>query len=87
MIAKIIHLIPYQFLAEELKWRQNAASVPYRLIKETGGLRKLRWGLENKGKRGGIRVINYWQIAEDQFTFLHCTQKMMLQIYQVVTNM
>ena len=32
------------------------------LIKETGGLRKLRWGQQSrgKGKRGGIRVIYYW---------------------------
>jgi len=36
------------------------------LIPGTGGLRKLRWGLENKGKRGGIRVIYYWQVSEDQ---------------------
>ena len=36
------------------------------LIQGTGGLRKLRWGLDNKGKRGGIRVIYYWQVSEDQ---------------------
>jgi mRNA-degrading endonuclease RelE of RelBE toxin-antitoxin system len=40
------------------------------LIKGTGGLRKLRWGLEKKGKRGGIRVIYYWQIEEDQIYLL-----------------
>lgn len=39
------------------------------LIQGTGGLRKLRWSLENKGKRGGIRVIYYWQVAEDQIYF------------------
>ena len=27
------------------------------LIKETGGLRKIRWKKENKGKSGGIRVL------------------------------
>ena len=32
------------------------------VIKETGGLRKLRWTQERrgKGKRGGVRVIYYW---------------------------
>lgn len=32
------------------------------VIKETGGLRKLRWSQERrgKGKRGGVRVIYYW---------------------------
>ena len=30
------------------------------LIPDTGGVRKLRWKLENKGKRGGARVIYYF---------------------------
>jgi hypothetical protein len=39
------------------------------LIPETGGLRKLRFGDERrgKGKRGGLRVIYYWWIAGLQF--------------------
>ena len=28
-----------------------------KVIKGTGGLRKLRWALSNTGKRGGIRVL------------------------------
>jgi mRNA-degrading endonuclease RelE of RelBE toxin-antitoxin system len=36
------------------------------LIQNTGGLRKLRWGSGNKGKRKGIRVIYYWHASEDQ---------------------
>jgi hypothetical protein len=27
------------------------------IIRGTGGVRKLRWGISGKGKRGGIRVI------------------------------
>ena len=27
------------------------------VIKGTGGLRKLRWGLKSSGKRGGIRIL------------------------------
>jgi mRNA-degrading endonuclease RelE of RelBE toxin-antitoxin system len=30
------------------------------LIPGSGGLRKVRWQLPGKGKRGGIRVIYYW---------------------------
>ncbi|MCM2266027.1 MAG: type II toxin-antitoxin system RelE/ParE family toxin [Desulfuromonadales bacterium] len=30
------------------------------LVRETGGLRKLRWGIGSKGKRGGARVIYYF---------------------------
>lgn len=28
-----------------------------RLIKNTGGVRKIRWALKNQGKSGGIRVL------------------------------
>jgi hypothetical protein len=30
------------------------------LIPETGGLRKVRWGRQSVGKRGGVRVIYYF---------------------------
>jgi hypothetical protein len=30
------------------------------LIRGTGGMRKLRWALEGRGKRGGARVIYYF---------------------------
>lgn len=29
------------------------------LVPDTGGIRKLRWAMEGKGKRGGVRVIYY----------------------------
>lgn len=31
------------------------------LLKGTGGIRKLRWSAQNKGKSGGVRVIYYFQ--------------------------
>jgi hypothetical protein len=34
------------------------------LIPGTGGVRKLRWGLEGRGKRGGARVIYFHHDAE-----------------------
>jgi len=30
-----------------------------------GGLRKLRWAGSGRGKRGGLRIIYYWQTADD----------------------
>jgi hypothetical protein len=30
------------------------------LIQGTGGVRKLRWGMEGRGKRGGARVIYFY---------------------------
>jgi len=40
------------------------------LIKGSGGLRKVRWMTEGKGKRGGIRVIYYWAIQREQLLLL-----------------
>ncbi|MCK5834031.1 hypothetical protein KAH81_10240 [bacterium] len=40
------------------------------VIKGTGGLRKLRWGYQNKGKRSGLRIIYYSIGAEDQIYML-----------------
>jgi hypothetical protein len=34
------------------------------LIPGAGGVRKLRWGLEGRGKRGGARVIYFFHSAE-----------------------
>ena len=33
------------------------------LIQGSGGVRKLRWGLEGRGKRGGARVIYFYHHA------------------------
>ena len=35
------------------------------LIAGGGGLRKLRWGAEGRGKRGGVRTIYYWAVDDD----------------------
>ena len=34
------------------------------LIPGTGGVRKLRWGLEGRGKRGGARIIYFFHSAK-----------------------
>ena len=40
-------------LVEYLAYNPSAGTI----IPGTGGIRKLRWGLEGRGKRGGARVI------------------------------
>jgi hypothetical protein len=40
------------------------------IVRQTGGVRKLRWAISGKGKSGGIRVIYYWKIREDEIWFL-----------------
>jgi len=31
------------------------------VIPATGGIRKLRWAVQGKGKRGGVRIIYYYR--------------------------
>ncbi len=36
-----------------------------KIIRGSGGLRKLRWSAGGHGKRGGIRIIYYWFVSQD----------------------
>jgi hypothetical protein len=40
------------------------------IIPQSGGLRKIRWSMSGRGKRGGIRAIYYWVMAENQILML-----------------
>jgi hypothetical protein len=40
------------------------------IIPHSGGLRKMRWGMSGRGKRGGVRAIYYWVVAHDQILML-----------------
>jgi len=40
------------------------------LIPGSGGVRKLRWSVAGRGKRGGIRVIYYARVRRGQFWML-----------------
>lgn len=55
----------FQALQTELMANPQAGDV----IKDTGGLRKLRFAdaRRGKGKRGGLRVIYYWWLGGAQF--------------------
>ncbi len=44
------------------------------VIRGGGGLRKIRWSAQGRGKRGGIRVI-YYKIEEDQIYMLFAYPK------------
>lgn len=45
------------------------------VIRGSGGLRKVRWSGEGRGKRGGIRVIYYWDEPSQTFYMLHAYAK------------
>ena len=42
-------------LVDYLAWNPTAGD----LVPGSGGVRKLRWGLEGRGKRGGARVVYF----------------------------
>ena len=41
-----------------------------KLIKGSGGLRKLRWFAKGHGKSGGVRIIYYWFAAQETILLL-----------------
>jgi hypothetical protein len=61
----------YRLLQESLLRRPAHGD----LIKGTGGLRKLRWGDEGRGKRGGLRVIYFWHVERELFLMLYVYSK------------
>ncbi|NRB42079.1 MAG: type II toxin-antitoxin system RelE/ParE family toxin [Pseudomonadales bacterium] len=41
-----------------------------RIVRGSGGVRKVRWAPSGKGKSGGIRVIYYWKKSEHEMWML-----------------
>lgn len=46
-----------------------------RLIRGSGGLRKIRWALPRQGKRGGLRIIYYWDDLSETIYLLYAYPK------------
>jgi mRNA-degrading endonuclease RelE of RelBE toxin-antitoxin system len=66
---EIKRLLPdddYKKLQTALMFKPDAGD----LIHGTGGLRKIRWNLPHKGKRGSLRVIYYWDRRNTIFMLL-----------------
>ena len=45
------------------------------IIVGTGGIRKLRWAENNKGKRGGARIIYYYHVVGSIIYLMACYTK------------
>jgi len=45
------------------------------LIQGGAGLRKLRWPVPGRGKRGGVRLIYYWEPGNQTFYMLYLYAK------------
>lgn len=66
-------LISHYMTDEEyisLQWELALHPETGTLIPESGGLRKLRWGMRGRGKRGGVRVIYYYKNKNGQIWLL-----------------
>jgi hypothetical protein len=56
----------YAALQSAIMANPNAGDV----VPGSGGVRKLRWGLAGRGKRGGVRVIYYLRLQQSQVWML-----------------
>ena len=56
----------YRRLQFQLLQRPDAGA----MIPGSGGLRKLRWRMPGRGKRGGARIIYYWKVARGRLYLL-----------------
>ena len=45
------------------------------LIKNSGGLRKIRWSVDGRGKSGGVRIIYYWMTENEQLYMMYIFPK------------
>jgi len=61
----------YRQLQLALLLRPEQGSV----IKGGGGLRKIRWKVKGRGKRGSLRVIYYWIPSDDTIYMLLLYEK------------
>lgn len=58
--------VEYRALQFYLILRPDAGKI----IPGSGGLRKIRWQMSGRGKRGGARIIYYWQDDRDRVYLL-----------------
>lgn len=66
LISTLLPDDEYAKLQEELIKRPDAGD----LIKNGGGIRKLRWKRPGSGKSGGVRVIYYWMATDGTILML-----------------
>tara|TARA_B100001778_G_C18268147_1_gene485341 strand:- start:336 stop:656 length:321 start_codon:yes stop_codon:yes gene_type:complete len=71
LIKELMSDDEYRELQEALVFRPDLGDV----IKQSGGLRKVRWKLEGRGKSGGVRVIYYWVVDDHHIRMLYVYPK------------
>ena len=46
-----------------------------KIVSGSGGVRKIRWAIKGKGKSGGIRVIYFWKVNDNELWLLTVYRK------------
>jgi mRNA-degrading endonuclease RelE of RelBE toxin-antitoxin system len=70
-IVEIMDDDEYKLLQQSLAERPEQGT----LIPGSGGLRKIRWRVQGKGKRGGTRIIYYWATQANTILMLFVFRK------------
>jgi len=65
-IKRLISDDDYRMLQTALMFKPDTGD----LIRGGGGLRKVRWKLPGRGKRGGLRIIYYWDSPDTIYMLL-----------------
>ena len=72
--TKLFTSLVQQYLADDeyAALQQALAATPDAgaVIRGSGGVRKLRWGVAGRGKRGGVRVIYYLRFQQGEIWML-----------------
>lgn len=71
VIADLITDDEYRALQTALITRPHLGAV----IPNGGGVRKVRWSIPGRGKRGGARVIYFWEAEPEVFFMLYAYPK------------
>jgi hypothetical protein len=66
LVTDLISDDEYRKLQLALVLRPEAGKI----IPGSGGIRKIRWKSGGSGKRGGLRVIYFWDVPEDTIYML-----------------
>ena len=66
LLSKYLTDDEYRALQTYLMQKPDAGN----LVKGSGGVRKVRWASEGKGKSGGVRVIYYWKKTDHEIWML-----------------
>ncbi|WP_067587713.1 transcriptional regulator [Endozoicomonas ascidiicola] len=58
-----------------LQWHLQEKPDSGDIVRGSGGVRKVRWATEGKGKSGGVRVIYYWKKSDHEIWMLTICSK------------